>query len=93
MSAFAWMAWTPQTAIFFAFIALSLVILTLLAIYRPETPRKGILGFPTTRGDRFFVSLLGSAFIFILWIRLGGGELWYALALCIPFAVAMFRFA
>jgi predicted small integral membrane protein len=93
MSSFAWMAWTPQTAIFFAFIALSLVILTLLAIYRPETPRKGILGFPTTRGDRFFVTLLGSAFIFILWIRLGGGELWYALAICIPFAVAMFRFA
>jgi predicted small integral membrane protein len=93
MSAFAWMAWTPQTAIFFAFIALSLVILTLLAIYRPETPRKGILGFQTTRGDRFFVSLLGSAFIFILWIRLGGGELWYALAICVPFAVAMFRFA
>ena len=79
--AFAWMAWTPQTAIFFCFIALSLVILTLLAIYRPETPRKGILGFPTTRGDRFFVSLLGSAFICILWIRLGGGELWYALAI------------
>ena len=90
---FAWMAWTPQTAIFFAFIALSLVVLTLLAIYRPETPHKGILGFPTTRGDRFFVSLLGSAFIFILWIRLGGGELWYALAICIPFAAAMFRFA
>ena len=89
----AWMAWTPQTAIFFAFIALALAILTLLAIWRPETPRQGILGFPTTRGDRFFVSLLGSAFIFILWIRLGGGELWYALAICIPFAVAMFRFA
>jgi predicted small integral membrane protein len=93
MSSLAWMAWTPQTAIFFAFIALSLVVLTLLAIYRPETPRKGILGFPTTRGDRFFVSLLGSAFIFILWIRLGGGELWYALAICVPFSVAMFRFA
>jgi predicted small integral membrane protein len=93
MSSFAWMAWTYQTAIFFAFIALALVILTLLAIYRPETPRKGILGFPTTRGDRFFVSLLGSAFICILWIRLGGGELWYALAICIPFAFLMFRFA
>jgi predicted small integral membrane protein len=90
---FAWMAWTPQTAIFFALIALALIILTLLAIYRPETPRKGILGFPTTRGDRFFVSLLGSAFICILWIKLGGGELWYALAICIPFAIAMFRFA
>lgn len=93
LESLAWMAWTPQTAIFFGFIALSLVILTLLAIYRPETPRKGILGFPTTRGDRFFVSLLGSAFICILWLRLGGGELWYALAICIPFAVVMFRFA
>ena len=70
----AWMAWTWETAIFFGFIALALVILTLLAIYRPETPRKGILRFPTTRGDRFFVSLLGSAFIFILWMRLGGGD-------------------
>ena len=93
MSSFAWMAWTYQTAIFFAFIAVSLVILTLLAIYRPEKPRKGILGFPTTRGDRFFVSLLGSAFICILWLRFDGGELWYALAICIPFAIAMFRFA
>ena len=93
MSSFAWMAWTYQTAIFFGLIALALVILTLLAIYRPETPRKGILGFPTTRGDRFFVSLLGSAFILILWIRFGGGELWYALAICIPFAIAMFRLA
>lgn len=92
-SSLAWMAWTYQTAIFFAFIGLSLVILTLLAIYRPEKPRRGILGFPTTRGDRFFVSLLGSAFILILWMRLDGGELWYALAICIPFSVAMFRFA
>lgn len=90
---FAWMAWTPQTAIFFAFIGLSLVILTLLAICRPEAPRKGILGFPTTRGDRFFVSLLGSAFIFILWMRFGGGALWYPLGISVLFAVAMFRFA
>ncbi len=93
MPSFAWMAWTYQTAIFFGLIALALVVLTLLAIYRPETPRKGILGFPTTRGDRFFVSLLGSAFICIFWMRLGGGELWYALAICIPFAILMFRFA
>lgn len=89
----AWMAWTPQTAIFFAFIGLSLAILTWLAIYRPEIPRNGILGFPTTRGDRFFVSLLGSAFIFIAWMRFGGGSLWYPLGISFLFAMAMFRFA
>jgi predicted small integral membrane protein len=90
---FVWMAWTWETAIFFGFIALALVILTLLAIYRPEVPRKGILGFPTTRGDRFFVTMLGAAYITILWIRFGGGELWYPLGISGLFGIAMFIFA
>ena len=89
----AWMAWTWQTGLFFGLIALALVILTLLAIFRPLPPRKGILGFPTQRGDRFFVSLIGSAFIFILWMRFGGGALWYPLGLSVLFGAAMFRFA
>ena len=87
------MAWTWQTALFFGLIALALAVLTLLAIYRPEKPRRGILGFPTTRGDRFFVSLLGSAFIFILFMRCGGDVLWYPFAAAILLAVAMFRLA
>lgn len=53
----------------------------------------GILGFPTQRGDRFFVSLVGSAFIFILWMRFGGGELWYPLAASVVYGAAMFKFA
>ncbi len=89
----AWMAWTWQTGIFFAAIATGLIVLTVLAIYRPEKPARGILGFPTTRGDRFFVSLIGSAFIFILYMRFGGDFLWYPFAAAIIFAVAMFRLA
>ena len=88
-----WMAWTWQTALFFCSVIGTLFVLTLLAIYRPETPRLGILGFPTTRGDRFFVTLLGSGFIFVFWMRFGGGSLWYPFALAALFAVAMFRFA
>lgn len=88
-----WMAWTWVTAGFFAFIVTMLIILTLLAIYRPETPQVGILRFPTTRGDRFFVSLVGSAFIFVIWMRLGGGLLWYPLGLSVLYAIAMFKFA
>ncbi len=88
-----WMAWTWQTAAFFGAIAAALTVLTLLAAFRPETPRRGILGFPTTRGDRFFVSLLGAAYIFILWMRFGGDVLWYPLAGALMFAAAMFRFA
>ena len=89
----AWMAWTWPTAIFFGFIGTSLVILTLLAIYRPETPRKGILGFPTTRGDRFFVSLICAAFIHIFWMRFGGGVLWYPLGASALLGIAMFVLA
>jgi predicted small integral membrane protein len=88
-----WMAWTWETAGFFAFVALALVVLTILAIRRPETERRGILGFPSTRGDRFFVSMIGAAYIFIAWMRFDGGPLWWPLALSMLFGAAMFRFA
>lgn len=89
-----WMAWTWQTATFFGAIATILAIMTLLAVFRPETPRRGILRFPTTRGDRLFVSLIGAAFIFILWMRFAGGDmLWPPAALAVVFAMLMFRFA
>lgn len=91
--ALAWMAWTWQTGVFFASIATALAVLTLLAVWRPEKPRRGILGFPTTRGDRFFVSLLGAAYIFIAYMRTGGETLWYPFAAALVFAVAMFRLA
>ena len=41
-------------------------------------PRRGILGLDTTRGDRLFISLLGSAFIFLAWLGLMGTPLWGA---------------
>ncbi len=89
-----WMAWTWQTALFFVLIVTVLIVMTLLAIYRPETPQRGILRFPTTRGDRLFVSLIGSAFIFILWIRISGGDnVYYPVAGAILYSVAMFRYA
>jgi predicted small integral membrane protein len=69
------------------------VVLTLLAILRPQPPRMGILGFPTQRGDRFFVSLIGSAFIFIIWMRFGGDALWYPLSASVVYGFAMFKFA
>ncbi|MFQ6774711.1 DUF2160 family membrane protein, partial [Cereibacter sphaeroides] len=52
-----WMAWTWPTAAFFCAIAALLVLMTALAILRPEVPRVGILRIETTRGDRLFISL------------------------------------
>ncbi len=88
-----WMAWTWQTGLFFALIGLALIIMTLLAAVRPEAPRRGILGFPTTRGDRLFVSLLGTAVICILWIAFGLDPIWPALGVSALFAALMFRYA
>jgi len=54
-------------------------------------PRVGILRFETTRGDRLFISLLGSAFIHIAWLGLVGANLWWALALSVVYAIGVFR--
>ena len=93
MPDFSWMAWTWQTAAFFVLLAAMLAGMTALALLRPEAPRRGILRFPTTRGDRLFVSLLGAAVIHVLWIGLGGEAVWPALGASVLFGAAMFRYA
>jgi len=87
----AWMAWTLPTAMFFGAIACLLIAMTVLAIRFPETPRIGVLRIETTRGDRLFISLLGSAFINLAWLGLVGPNLWWALAVCLVYAAAVFR--
>jgi predicted small integral membrane protein len=91
MIAGGWMAWTFPVALFFYLIACLLVIFTILAIRFPETPRIGVLHIETTRGDRLFISLLGSAFITLGWLALIGASLWGALILCLIYAAAVFR--
>ncbi|ROU03811.1 DUF2160 domain-containing protein [Histidinibacterium lentulum] len=86
-----WMAWTLPTAIFFGVIASLLVLFTILAIRYPETPRTGILRIETTRGDRLFITLLGSAFINAGWLALTGLPQWWALGICAVYAAAVFR--
>ena len=86
-----WMAWTFPTALFYWIIAALLLTFTWLAIRWPETPRRGILGIATTRGDRLFISLLGSAFINLAWIGLGGKPDWAGLIIAFIYALAVFR--
>lgn len=88
-----WMAWTWPTATFFVVIALLLFGMGVWEFARPGgAPRVGILRFETTRGDRLFISLLGSAFINLAWLGLIGPNLWWALALCLVYAVLVFRY-
>jgi predicted small integral membrane protein len=87
----AWMAWTWPTGLFFIATASTLLVMILLAIYRPEVERVGVLRIPTTRGDRLFISLLGSAFLHLGWIGLTNADLWWASIFSVVYAAAVFR--
>ncbi len=88
-----WMAWSFPTAMFFLTIFALLSLMAVWEYARPGgNPRVGILRFETTRGDRLFVSLLGSAFIHLAWLGLVGANLWWALALSVIYAIGVFRY-
>ena len=79
-----WMAWTWPTALVFIGIFSAMGVLTILEIRHPGgDERKGILGLKTTRGDRLFISLLGTVYIFLAWLGLVGMPLWVPLGLAI----------
>lgn len=91
MIAGGWMAWTFPVALFFFIIACLLILFTLLAIRFPETPRRGLLRIETTRGDRLFITLLGSAFINLAWLFAFGAPLTWPLILSLLYTAAVFR--
>jgi predicted small integral membrane protein len=107
MENIAWMAWTLPTLIFFVLLAMTLAVMTWLAVAYPEAERVGILRIPTTRGDRLFISLIMTAVIHLLWIGLVGTDtiltipigadgielssLWLATVISLVSAVAIFR--
>ena len=88
-----WMAWTVPTALFFGTMVTFLIGMAVWEYFSPGgAPRVGVLRFETTRGDRLFISLLGSAFIHIAWLGLTNLNLWWATALSLIYAVCVFRF-
>ena len=106
MDQIAWMAWTPATGLFFALLITTLLVMTTLGLAKPEAERVGILGIPTTRGDRLFISLVSAAVIHLAWIGVvgtatiatlpfGGGielsSLWLATAISLVVAAGIFR--
>ena len=64
-----WMAWTWPTAVFFIAIFSSIAAMGYWEYKVPGgNPRHGIFHLDTTRGDRLFISILGSCFIMLLWV-------------------------
>ena len=77
-----WMAWTWPTAALFLCIAFGVA---------PSEERAHAFGITTTRGDRFFVSLLGTALIELAWMGLFGDYFLASAAVCLLYSWAVFR--
>lgn len=86
-----WMAWTPVTAGFFIVIVLILAGMAIWEVASPCIMRKGLLPIATTRGDRLFIGLLGSAYIHLTWMGLTDLTLWFATVISVCFLVALMR--
>ena len=86
-----WMAWTLPTALFFVTIGMALVVMTLLELRYPTKQRQGFLPLSTTRGDRFFISLLSAAFIHLLFLGLLPGAVLWAFAVSAAWALLVLR--
>ena len=87
-----WMAWTPATLAVFVGIFSAIALIGILEgfKYRDGIERRGVLGLTTTLGDRLFITLLGSAYIFLAWLGLMGQPVWAPLFLSIGWGAFVF---
>jgi len=86
-----WMAWTLPTAVFFITIALILTAMGIWQVMSPSIERRGFLPIATTRGDRLFIGLLGSAYIQLAWLGLTDLSLYFALAIAVIWMIVVMR--
>jgi len=87
-----WMAWTWPSIAFFIAVVASIAAMGVWEKFSPGgNPRRGIFGIDTTRGDRLFISWLGTGFIQMGWLAFFGAPLWGALALSIGWVVFVFN--
>jgi predicted small integral membrane protein len=88
---FEWMYWTQPTAIFFIVIFLILTAMTIWQTISPSMERRGFLPIPTTPGDRLFIGLLSSAYLFLAWIGLTDLSLLIFLLIAVGWIIVVMR--
>ena len=86
-----WMYWTKPTAIFFIAIFSMIGGMLVWELISPTVERRGFLKIPTTRGTRFFLGLLGSAYIHLAWIAFTDLTLWIALPISVCWVFVVMR--
>lgn len=88
---FWWMYWTLPTAIFFVAIFSMIGGMIIWELVSPTVERRGFLKIPTTRGTRFFLGLLGSAYIHIAWMAFTDLTLWIGLPISACWVIIVMR--
>lgn len=79
----AWMYWTVPSGIAIGTLFLALAGMTVWDVISPSVPRKGFYPVVTRRGDRFFIGIMSTIFIFLVWLGVVGDE-----SLLVPTAIA-----
>jgi predicted small integral membrane protein len=87
-----WMAWTTPTATFFIIIFIMLICMTIWEILSPTIERRGFLPMSTTRGDRLFIGLLGSAYIHLAWLLITDLNIWNAVVISIIYMITVMKY-
>ncbi len=87
----AWMSWTLPTALFFLAIFLMLCGMTVWQVVSPSVERRGFLPLATTRGDRFFIGLLSSAYIHLAFVAVTEVHIAVATVLCVFWMAILMR--
>ena len=82
-----WMYWTWQSGLAVGGVFLCIAVLGVWDAKNPSIARKGFYPIKTTRGDRFFIGIITSILLFLLWLLIVGNSL-----LLIPSAIAVVWF-
>lgn len=72
---FQWMYWTWPSAIFFIVLFMAIIGLTVWDVFSPGIKRKGFLPIATTRGDRFFIGIISTIGLYLVWLGIAGNHL------------------
>ena len=83
-----WMYWTWPSALAIGGLFAAIALMGIWDAISPSIPRKGFLPIKTPRGDRFFIGIISTITIFLLWLGFAG-----AVALWVPLSLSIAWFA
>ena len=86
-----WMSWTLPTAAFFIAIGVLLAGMTVWELRSTSIERRGFLPIATTRGDRLFIGLLGSAYLHLLVVGVTDWSIWIASGVSLVWLLVVMR--